>query len=126
MLLHTDSDHCAAVTTVYETDLINRTALVRDPYARWCGRGEVVRPLTIPIGPHKGTNGNTWIEDCPRGERGSSHCAIRDPRWPEMFEQERFHFGSPKRGSFQTEGIIEPISSLDSQGLLPALSLALS
>ena len=34
---------------VCETVLINRTAVVRDPYARWCGRGEVARPLPIPI-----------------------------------------------------------------------------
>ncbi len=39
----------AIAQTVYETDLINRTAVVRDPYARWCGRREVVRPLPIPI-----------------------------------------------------------------------------
>jgi hypothetical protein len=26
--------------SVEENDLINRTAVVRDPYARWCGRGE--------------------------------------------------------------------------------------
>ena len=32
-------------------DQINRTAVVRDPYAQWCGRGEVVRPLPIPIIP---------------------------------------------------------------------------
>lgn len=36
--------------TVCQTGLINRTAMVRDPYAWWCGRGEVVRPLPIPIG----------------------------------------------------------------------------
>ena len=23
---------------------------IRDPYVRWCGRGEAVRPLPIPIG----------------------------------------------------------------------------
>ena len=31
------------------TGLVNRTAVVRDPYARWCGRGEAARPLPIPI-----------------------------------------------------------------------------
>ena len=35
--------------TVRETDLISRTAVVRDPYARWCGRREAARPLPIPI-----------------------------------------------------------------------------
>ena len=28
---------------------ISRTAEVRDPYARWCGRGEAVRLPPIPI-----------------------------------------------------------------------------
>jgi hypothetical protein len=43
--------------TVCETVLINRTAVVRDPYARWCGRGEAVRPLPIPIrGKNKNAN----------------------------------------------------------------------
>ncbi len=28
---------------------INRTAEVRDPYARWCGRGEAERLPPIPI-----------------------------------------------------------------------------
>jgi hypothetical protein len=32
-----------------QTDLVNRTAVVRDPYARWCGRREAVRLLPIPI-----------------------------------------------------------------------------
>ncbi len=42
--------HLLGVTpTVRETDLISRTAVVRDPYARWCGRREVVRPPPIPI-----------------------------------------------------------------------------
>ena len=27
----------------------SRTALVRDPYARWCGRGGAVRRPSIPI-----------------------------------------------------------------------------
>jgi len=35
--------------TVYQNDLINRTAVVRDPYARWCGRGGAARFLPIPI-----------------------------------------------------------------------------
>jgi len=35
--------------TVCETDLVDRTAVVRDPYARWCGRGAAARPLPIPI-----------------------------------------------------------------------------
>lgn len=30
-------------------DLINRTAAVRDPYARWCGSGEAARLPPIPI-----------------------------------------------------------------------------
>ena len=25
---------------------------IRDPYVRWCGRGEAVRPLPIPIQRH--------------------------------------------------------------------------
>jgi len=33
--------------------VINRTAVVRDPYARRCGRGEAVGFLPIPIGPKK-------------------------------------------------------------------------
>ncbi len=32
-------------------DLISRTAEVRDPYARWCGRGEAARLPPIPIKP---------------------------------------------------------------------------
>jgi len=36
----------------HHLDPIYRTALVRDPYAGWCGRRGVVRPLPIPIG-HK-------------------------------------------------------------------------
>jgi hypothetical protein len=39
--------------TACETGLVNRTAVVRDPYARWCGRGEAVRPLPIPISNEK-------------------------------------------------------------------------
>ena len=27
---------------------------IRDPYVRWCGRGEAVRPLPIPIRGGKG------------------------------------------------------------------------
>jgi hypothetical protein len=30
-------------------DAICRTAGVRAPYVRWCGRGAAVRPLPIPI-----------------------------------------------------------------------------
>ena len=40
-------------TTVCENVLINRTAVVRDPCARWCGRGEVVRPPPYPDWLHK-------------------------------------------------------------------------
>jgi hypothetical protein len=40
-----------AAKTECQIDLVNRTALVRDPYARWCGRRGVVRPLPIPIIP---------------------------------------------------------------------------
>ena len=32
-------------------EAINRTAVVRDPYARWCGRRGAARPLPIPIVP---------------------------------------------------------------------------
>src|SRR5918996_518210 len=45
----------AAIARVWEgqggtsTDHPNRTAVVRDPSARWGGRGEAVRPLPIPI-----------------------------------------------------------------------------
>jgi hypothetical protein len=28
---------------------------IRDPYVRWCGRGEAVRPLPIPIRPQNTT-----------------------------------------------------------------------
>ena len=31
-------------------NLSNRTAVVRDPYARWCGRGEGASPPAVPIG----------------------------------------------------------------------------
>ena len=34
---------------VHRNDLINRTDVVRDPYARWCGRRGVARLLPIPI-----------------------------------------------------------------------------
>ena len=34
-------------------DSINRTAVVRDPYARWCGRRGIVRCLPIPIMPKR-------------------------------------------------------------------------
>ena len=34
---------------VYQIDLINRTAMVRDPYAWWCGRRGVVKLPPIPI-----------------------------------------------------------------------------
>ncbi len=40
-----------APETVHETDFISRTAVVRDPYARWCGRSGVVRLRPIPIRP---------------------------------------------------------------------------
>jgi hypothetical protein len=33
-------------------DLPNRR--IRDPYVRWCGRGEAVRPLPIPISWQRG------------------------------------------------------------------------
>ena len=48
----------AAISMVWECrgctsrDHLTRTAVVRDPYARWCGRGEAVRPLPIPIRRH--------------------------------------------------------------------------
>jgi hypothetical protein len=39
----------APVVRINRDDSMNRTALVCDPYARWCGRGEAVRLPPIPI-----------------------------------------------------------------------------
>jgi len=37
------------VSGLVDGDTINRTAVVRDPYARWCGRRGIVRCLPMPI-----------------------------------------------------------------------------
>lgn len=52
--------HCATTSStlsVYSDSILRveaqpgRTAVVRDPYARWCGRGGAVRRPPIPINP---------------------------------------------------------------------------
>jgi len=42
-------------------EAINRTAVVRDPYARWCGRRGAARPLPIPIRQNEDKEGNKRI-----------------------------------------------------------------
>jgi len=39
----------AEIPVGINAEAINRTAVVRDPYARWCGRRGAARPLPIPI-----------------------------------------------------------------------------
>jgi len=44
----TGEDASVEVSILPRLHLPNRR--IRDPYVRWCGRGEAVRPLPIPIG----------------------------------------------------------------------------
>jgi hypothetical protein len=43
------ADAPVGVHTPPRLNLPNRR--IREPYVRWCGRGEAVRPLPIPISP---------------------------------------------------------------------------
>ena len=92
--------------------LIRRTAVVRDPYARWCGRGGAVRrpPIPItktaqlhnPLGRHP--EGQDLSTDRPGRRSGQRSTSVEITQQPRNPRETLARHGENEAGAFRAAG----------------------